>query len=152
MLLHIKESLKATYDQLIKFQIGEGNGVFLEGTLLQTKINTYFPHELAKYKTSLQNKKNFIFLSWYNKVLLTGVILSLITLFVLTIKTCQINKELFAIILILLSGILINAWACGTLANAINRLGTKVIWLIPLITLIGSINYLDKEIPTNKNI
>jgi len=40
--------------------------------------------------------------------------------------------------LIILS-ILINAWVCGTFANAIDRLGSKMIWLIPLLVLTGLI-------------
>jgi hypothetical protein len=33
-------------------------------------------------------------------------------------------------------GVILNAWDCGTFANAIDRLGCKVMWLIPLLTII----------------
>jgi hypothetical protein len=36
-----------------------------------------------------------------------------------------------------LLGILINAWACGTFANAIDRLGCKMIWFIPLLSTLS---------------
>jgi hypothetical protein len=34
------------------------------------------------------------------------------------------------------TGVLLNAWDCGTFANAIDRLGCKIMWLLPFIALI----------------
>ena len=33
-------------------------------------------------------------------------------------------------------GIIMNAWVCGTFANAIDRLGSKMIWLVTLLTVV----------------
>lgn len=49
------------------------------------------------------------------------------------------NDALFIIIILIIWSILINAWACRTFANAIHRLGSKMIWFIPLLTLTGLI-------------
>jgi hypothetical protein len=42
-------------------------------------------------------------------------------------------------------GILINAWDCATFANAIDRLGCKMIWLIPFFSLIALFNTLQQK-------
>ncbi|MEO6902184.1 MAG: hypothetical protein ABI315_03440 [Bacteroidia bacterium] len=139
LILHIKESIKATVDQLSKFEIGDGNGSFLEGTLLHKRINTYFPHEILSYESSRQSKRNLTFISWYNQVLLFVVLASIVVLLLVLVKFYRCDKKLLSMILIVILGVVINSWACGTLANAIDRLGSKIIWLIPLITIIGVI-------------
>lgn len=140
LVLHIVASLKATGDQLSKFQIGDGNGSFLEGTLLHKRVASYFKQEVHSYESSLQNSKKLTFLSWYNNILLGVVLFSLVGLLLVLIQALRLDKNVVSMILIVIIGIAVNAWACGTLANAIDRLGSKMIWLIPLTFLIGSIN------------
>lgn len=148
--LHIKVSFEATIDQLTKFNVGDGNGAFLEGTLLHQRINNYFKNETSQYESSLQNNKNLKFLNWYNTVMLSVVMVSILILVLIIVKKKRQDKKLLSIILIVILGILINSWACGTLANAIDRLGTKVIWLIPLISIIGVINIWYRKLLTRK--
>ena len=149
ILLHIKESLKATTDQLTKFKIGDGNGSFLEGTLLHKRINTHFEHESLRYQSSLQSNENLNFLGWYNTVLFSVVIISIVVLLLVIIQIRNQDRKLLSVILIVIIGIMINSWTCGTLANAIDRLGTKVIWLIPLMSLIGIMNICNKNTIAN---
>jgi len=151
--LHFKESLKATGDQLSKFQIGDGNGSFLEGTLLHKRISTYFKHEIARYESSLQSNENLTYLDWYNKVLFSVVLVSIAVLIMVILKVRHHDKRVLSMILIVILGVVINSWACGTLANAIDRLGGKIIWLIPLISIIGVINIWNKiQLPTKRKL
>lgn len=142
--LHVKESVKATGDQLMKFGIGDGNGDFLEGTMLYERVGKYFPHELDPYASSLQNTKNLTFLNWYNRLLYFIVLLSIVGLFVVLTQVARLDKKVLSIILVVILAVAINAWACGTFANAIDRLGSKMIWLIPLIVIFGGIHIWDK--------
>lgn len=80
--LHLKASLKATASQLVKFKIGDGNGIFLK--------------------------------SWQ----------------------AYPDKQFLSIVILILLGVIIHAWICGTFANAIDRLGTKMIWLLALAPLL----------------
>ncbi|GAB4249025.1 MAG: hypothetical protein Kow0079_01430 [Vicingaceae bacterium] len=148
--LHIKESLKATADQLTKFKIGDGNGAFGEETLLYKRISKYFEHEISTYESSLQNNQNFSFLSWYNAILIIIILISIISLLIVFYKLGNLDKKLLSVISIVILGIIINAWVCGTMANAIDRLGTKVIWLLPLMALIGTLNIWNKRAFANK--
>ena len=54
--LHIKESFKATFDQLTSFSIGEGNGSFLDGTVLFQRISKWFSGDIRSYYSSKQNQ------------------------------------------------------------------------------------------------
>ncbi len=140
IILHIKESIKATVDQLSKFNTGDGNGAFTEGTLLHKRIGLYFNHAMTSYESSLQQNNKFNYLHWYNKILFGVVFVSLLGLLAVIMNSRKLDKKILSIILLVISGILINAWVCGTLAGVTSRLGSKLIWLIPLITLIGAIH------------
>ena len=150
IILHIKESLKATADQMVKFKIGDGNGVFLSGTRLHERIEQYTSHDMEAYESSLQNTKKLTFLNTYNTVLSVIIILSLVGLILLLFKLSSLDKTVIAALFIILLGVVINSWACGTLANAIDRLGSKVIWLIPLTFIIGAMSIFLK-IPSAQN-
>lgn len=143
--LHFRESIKATGDQLTKFKIGDGNGPFLEPTLLHKRVGMYFHRELPAYESSRQNKGNLGYLVWYNKVIYVVVILSVLALLVLLFKAQLLDKKVLSMILIVMIGVLVNAWACGTFANAIDRLGAKSMWLIPLVAIVGLLNIRSKR-------
>ena len=138
--LHIQALFKATLDQLSLFAIGDGNGSFLQGTLLHQRVGTYIPRELGCYESSLQSKNKLSFLGWYNKLLLGVIILSIIGLIFLLMRYKRLDKRMLVVMLTIILAILVNAWSCGTFANAIDRLGSKVIWLIPLAVIIGFFN------------
>lgn len=149
LLLHVQESLKATADQLTKFELGDGNGVFLSGTLLYERVDLYFHHERPTYESSLQNTKKLTFLGWYNTLTYAIVLISILGLALVLAQASRLNKRTLSVIWIIILGVATNAWACGTLANAIDRLGSKVIWLIPLLAVIGLLNLWNKiSLPT----
>ncbi|GIV29156.1 MAG: hypothetical protein KatS3mg028_0222 [Bacteroidia bacterium] len=65
--------------------------------------------------------------------------LSLFFIIVFYIKYSSFfDYQIKVVFLMLFLGIVINAWVCGTFANAIDRLGCKMMWLIPLSTIILS--------------
>ncbi|GAB4200401.1 MAG: hypothetical protein Fur0023_03730 [Bacteroidia bacterium] len=137
--LHIKESFKATILQLFLFSIGDGNGSFLEGTLLYERISKYFLKDLEIYSSSKQNRSSLSIVGYFNILFYGVVFLSLSLIIVFYIKYSSFfDYQIKVIFLILFLGIIINAWVCGTFANAIDRLGCKMIWLIPLSTIILS--------------
>lgn len=146
--LHVVASVKATADQLLMFNIGDGNSPEIGESPVDKRVGTNFPHEIDSYRNSRQSKDQFGFLSWYNSVLGVVVILSFVLCLFLFYKS---EKRMRAILFVVLLSIFFNAWVCGTFANAIDRLGTKVIWLIPLIAFIGVSNYVLKAKRTSKN-
>jgi hypothetical protein len=132
--MHIKESAKATVQQLGRFEIGDGNGSFLKGTLLYERIGEYCSKDLTSYSNSRQSQSKLGDLPIANsmfKLIIITTLLVFVFLFVLYKKEF---KNIKGITLIIIIAIIINSWDCGTFANAIDRLGCKMIWLIPLLT------------------
>lgn len=135
--MHIKESLKATVHQLVLFSIGDGNGNFLEGTLMHERVSKYFYHDLPAYTSSKQNQSQLYLLNFLNSLFVIVLVLSVFLSIILFVKFWNyLEQRDKAITVMFLLAILINAWSCGTLANAIDRLGSKMIWLVPFITII----------------
>jgi len=139
--LHLRESVKATAHQLVKFKLGDGNGIFLEGSQLHERMNRYMPGEISAYETSLQNRGKLNIPTWIHRMQQGFIVLSFLLLIGLLFgkrKAYTDSKYLGLVILILLA-VIIHAWICGTFANAIDRLGTKMIWLLVLPTALGSV-------------
>ncbi len=144
--LHIRESLKATYQQILRFGIGDGNGSFLEGTVLHERISKFAPNDLSLYSTSRQSESKLKFLDFKNKMLNAVVIICMLALCLFLVLR-KINKpHLLSLTVITFLSILINAWDCGTFANAIDRLGCKTMWMIPMICLLASLQWVGKKV------
>lgn len=134
--IHFRESLKATASQLLRFNMGDGNGPFPEGTLLHERMGLFMPRELVAYETSRQNQGTLHIRDWILRLHQIVIAASLMGLAFMLVRIRKIStNHLFHMVCCLvLLGILVNAWTCGTFANAIDRLGCKMIWLIPLLT------------------
>jgi len=152
IVMHIKESFKATLQQLTLFSVGDGNGSFLEGSLLHERVSKYFPHDLTAYTSSKQNQSQLSFVNFFNSLFPIIVVLSLLLIiFLLTKFATSSARHIKIIAIMFFIGIILNAWDCGTFANAIDRLGCKMIWLIPFTTTILFWKILlDRK--TNENI
>jgi hypothetical protein len=138
MLLHVEASFKATIKQLGKFVSLHPDGVAPNASQLHSRVESYVPHDLYRFENSRQNLGNLGNLRWFNRVQLFLVVLStiFILLFFSISRAARANQVLLLTGMILLLGIILNAWVCGTFANPIDRLGNRMIWLIPMYSLI----------------
>lgn len=142
--MHIKESFRASCHQLTLFAIGDGNGSFIEGTSLHERVSTYFPYDLKTYVSSRQNQSRFDFVAVWNPFFQLIVAISVILLIIFLSKCAEkANRDLGILIAIFFIGIILNAWSCGTFANAIDRLGCKMIWLLPFGAMLFVANFLQ---------
>ena len=133
--MQVRASASGTLRQLRLFKIGDGNGVFLSGTVLHARVAHYFPQELQAYSRSAQNRAEQSYVRVYNRLIPFVVIASLLGLLLLFFTDSALWSKLGHSVLLIGSGIVLNAWICATFANAIDRLGSKMIWLLPLLTL-----------------
>jgi hypothetical protein len=147
ILLHIIASINATTEQLLLFKIGDGNGVFLQNTKLYERVSLLFPNDLNSYQNSKQNQSKLQFTFFLNPLYIIIIVISIFFLFlgIISSKIMENKKAAFTIIMIITS-IILNAWDCGTFANAIDRLGCKMIWLIPLLSLLVNSNQIEKRL------
>ncbi|MEX2596596.1 MAG: hypothetical protein WEC59_06650 [Salibacteraceae bacterium] len=137
LVLHVKASLQATFDQLLRFNMGDGNGDFMAGTLLHERVARYVSHELDAYERSKQNQKSMSYVSTFNLIQHVFIALTAMFLLWMLMRWKTLDPQLRGIIVLTTLAVLVNAWACGTFANAIDRLGVKMIWLIPLVVFYG---------------
>lgn len=146
ILMHITESLKATVMQLTRFKSGDGLGAFGEETLLYQRVNEYFPNEANAYSNSLQSRSKLGFITWANYLHVIIVICSALLLIMLCMKGVLKDEKMLTLLSVIVAAIAVNAWTCGTFANAIDRLGVKVIWLLPLIVAIAMVGRISNKI------
>ncbi len=141
ILLHIKASVMATFDQLITFKINDSNGVFLEGTMPYDRMVRYIPGDLDRYEDSKQMRDELGYTDGLNILFTIIIILSLIIILFLLFKGSIYRGNLATVLFLFTFGIVLNAWVSGTFANAINRLGCKMIWIVPFLAIIGIVQY-----------
>ena len=141
--LHIKASLAATVEQFSKIKINDGNIPFPKGSLVYERMVNYFPGELQQFEQSKQNRNELSFTKKLNDLYRIVVLLSIagILLSIFLLKNKRRRNYLSLTVLIIL-GIVINAWGSATFSNAIDRFGAKMIWLLPLLSWYGFWLYL----------
>ena len=149
---HIKEAIKNTGNQLITFDVGDGNGSFFGNTEVQKSINKYFPNDINQFKSSFQSKSKLTtdslsVLNWIYRVVLSVSIILL--LYMILFYERDISLMMRSVVLFILYVILINAFVNSSLVMSTDRFGAKLIWMIPfsLILLI-----LDKHFNNTKAV
>ena len=142
--LHVQASLAATYEQLLKFKINDGNIPFPQGSLVYERMVTYFPGELAQFEQSKQNSNELSFTKSLNNLYRIVVVLSIVgIIFSFFILKNRQRRNYLNLTTLIVLGIIINAWGSATFSNAIDRFGAKMIWLLPLLAIYGLWFYLD---------
>lgn len=152
MWLHVKASMKATVAQLGLFDIGDGTGVFNAESNLGKVVQEYFPTQMPAYLNSRQNLGKYEFTHtlnrFYRKAIWLCALLVPVIWFAVR-KKLQVRQH--AVLATLLLAVLLNAWSCGTFANAIPRLGLKMIWFVPLVLGVLGMQLFDQKSDTVKN-
>lgn len=132
--LHIKASVLATWDQLTRFAIGDGWGSFERGSVLGQRIALYVPADHEQFLNSRQQQDQLGAVDVFRKVhLYTIVPVGLACVLLVCFRPLKGEIAIFLVLVLL--GIIVNAWVSGTFANAIDRLGSKMIWMFVLIPL-----------------
>jgi hypothetical protein len=149
--MHVRESVKATYRQLLSFKIGDGNGSFPEGTVLHGRILKFSPNDRKAYESSIQYRDVSGHLYYVNIIFSVIVVLSILisALFLMIYKNYLSKPVLFMVVLIS-AAILLNAWDCATFSTVADRFGSKLIWLAPLTGLMMMVMVVQKKLGKKK--
>lgn len=148
----VVESVKATFDQFTLNNIGEGNGNLLNDSNNTYTINRFFPREFNNYVQSAESKKEGINFPFFNSIYNVCYMLFAFLFAFLFIKK-TISKQfniIYLLSLLIIIGITINNVMSASLANAIDRFGVRVIWLMVFVTILMIIELLSKN-PANEN-
>ncbi|HLP13653.1 MAG TPA: hypothetical protein VK177_17100, partial [Flavobacteriales bacterium] len=145
--LHIKASVLATLDQLHLFSVGDGLGRFDKTTELYERLEKFIPNDIAMHKKSLQYSQNRSLFSIPNYIIFASTLISFCLLvFLLVFKSQQLSIPEKNTMWFILAILVLSAWNNGTFANALDRLGAKMVWLIPLLAfIVVSKNILAKK-------
>jgi hypothetical protein len=145
LIRHISESMKSTIKQLQRFDAGDGNGPFMENTLLYERINKYFHREALNYSLSRQSRGllNVDKLRPINRKYRITVVFTL-TLILLLFLTRSIRNQIPAykkfVAILLLTAIFLNSFVNSSLVMVTDRFGAKMIWLIPFVLIFLLLN------------
>lgn len=137
LLLHFRESLKATARQLVNFKLAD-TYPFPEGSHVHERIEKYLPADLADYENALQHQSNIVEkLSVVNLVVYASVLVGVVVLiFAGFMSKAGLQNAYWFFVIISLCAILVNVWDCATFAQVNGRYGARVIWLMPFCALI----------------
>lgn len=135
--MHFIEGWKNFTQQLTSFDIGEGNGVFLENTLLIERIRNHIKLDRTLCLSSLQNTKGFSGIECLNKFYQLTTCLSLVLFLIMFTryhKTLSLEIKLLTLIscLVLISSSLLVAFT----SEVSNRHGCKLMWLFMLVNFL----------------
>jgi hypothetical protein len=136
--MHLKASITSTVKQLLSFQSVFVHGVSPNIDQLGSRIEEFIPGDLKAFQTSRQNTGPLTAFAWLNPVQLSLLILALVLIpgLLLCQPSLRQKKILMLTGVLLVLGIVIHAWVCGTFANPVDRLGNKMIWILPSYALI----------------
>jgi hypothetical protein len=148
----VRSTMKYWYQQLSHYTIGEGNVPFDNDSDLDNRVRTYFDEEHHCFERMQQNDP-FVFdaLTGYLNVKYKAVIL--ISVMILTLA-CMVlaalgDRLFIACTFFLFMGYLLNCLVNAGLVVVANRFGAKLIWLLPLLAIIGAV-MLVRRLSTRK--
>jgi hypothetical protein len=125
------------FDQLITFDIGEGNGAFDENTLLIQRIKKYTVLDDDLCVSTQQRAEVFLKLDAINLYyrITTGIsFLLLVVLFFYNYK--KLNSRLKSLVYLTISLIILSSFLVAFSSEVSNRHGVKLIWLITVLNFL----------------
>jgi hypothetical protein len=134
----VVESVKASADQFLLNNIGDGNTGLLNEDNNTSTINRFFPGEFNLYVSSKENKVKGIDFSFFNRIYNVCYILFAFSFVVLFLRK-TIRRQFDTVYLLasmVIIGITVNNIVSASLANQINRFGLRVIWLLAFMTVL----------------
>ena len=136
-LWNIREGIVSTIRQLVHFDVGSGLLNYGENSSPGYNVKTHYRKDFNAYVTSIQNSFG-INLTEVNKRVFSTILISVIILlfFFRKNENLQMKKEIWILSLICIYSIIINAFVNGSMANVIDRLQSRIVWLIPFCVVL----------------
>lgn len=135
---NLGEAIIATFSQLTRNDIGDGLIGYDNKSAPYGAIKSHLRYELKPFNNSKQNKWLLNFTEINKRhfwLLLFSVLTILIFVFNAKLKK-EIPSQFSFFIGVSLFVIVLNAFVTGAMANVLDRLQSRIVWLIPLIALI----------------
>jgi hypothetical protein len=147
--LHIVASLKWSFVQLYSFTTGGGNGPYMDEYPILANIRCHFKSELSEYANSKQSKSTLLqyYYPWNDILTITIIVSLLILVLFFLFRRSIYNGHLGHFTIVLLLGIILNAWDCGTFSDINLRYGSRVMWVVPFLACLAVTRFFNKNKP-----
>ncbi len=144
--MQISEGLKAFLKQLVRIESGNLTPN-LKGSPPHSVIDQHYNSEIGEYEIAEQYSGNFRneYMREFNDkqllfVLISGVSLLSIIIILMNNKTNLLLKDesrsILILIVLIITGIVANAFVCGALSVPDGRYQNRVIWLLPFLVIL----------------
>lgn len=130
-----KVSMKDWKNQIVDFELGPLNQLG-ESSGFKEITAEYFD-DSSMFIKSNQFKGNLTFekeSSIHHLFVISAIVVLLIVLFVLW--RFKFDKTLLIVLIVIIAGLLVNALVCSIFSGVLNRYQGRVIWLIPMISIL----------------
>jgi hypothetical protein len=134
----LSESIKSSLQQFSLNNIGEGNTRLRNDSNNAGTLAKYFPNEASLFTASVQNSEKGIDFRLFNRVYTICYLISALVFLILFFRKIILRQFnlLFLLALMVITGITANNIISASLANAVNRFGLRVIWLLVFVTIL----------------
>lgn len=143
LLKHIYESIEGTFRQLTQIHVGimiEG-----EGSSPFVNIEQRFPYELKEYRTALQPTANLIKQMPFFNAIIYIFFVSMVLLAILFYYHKNVNQNFKNIFAFIIAAVICNAFVTSTFSTVVERLQSRVSWLIPYMCILMLINVFNAQ-------
>lgn len=123
-------------DQLTRARAADGMITYPERFLVTKQIHSHFPVGSASYESSMQQRGDLQKLAIMPDRVIALIIL-LLTPIMIWRAVRKSDDKMLAFITMVLSTIVVNAAVCGILSGPVDRYQSRVLWLLPLLGLVG---------------
>lgn len=135
---NLQAALNATKIQLGRNNIGDGIAKYDTTSSPYYAIKTNLPELKTKFLESRQNRGElqFVFLNYVNGYIMKISFFALIVIIGVPFFRKRLNTEIIVFTMFSLALICINAFVTGALANILDRLQSRISWIIPLVVIL----------------
>ena len=129
-------TVKQTANQLITVNVGDGNQSFPSGSYVNRTLVKYFPNESQNFNGATQNKVPVLdAVALPNKIFIIIILYCLPGLLYMFFKWRKLKNEMKLLLVVCVTGILLNSLDCAAFGTINGRYGCKMVWLIPFCVL-----------------
>lgn len=138
--MHVKAAVSSIGRQFTHFAAGDGNGAFAQGTVLNERINLFFPSEIGQFNAArqmggarFQGPLTAVNRSYH--VVMVIALIAVLALF-FTRSRFAVPDGVIFLCAFLLAGLMLNVSINAGLVMVADRFGTKTAWLLPFSALV----------------
>lgn len=131
-------ALGATIQQLSENDIGDGLAAYDVNSSPYFNLNNTIPRETDNFLHSEQNKGqlHFIFLNFLIQKMMALSFIAIVLILLVPYLRKRIHTKLLLLTLIMLITLVANAFVTGAMANILDRLQSRISWILPLMAMI----------------